>query len=242
MPAERVHVDTNDIIERYHSGESVNAIAIRYGVSRRAIDLRLDRLGIVRRGNADANRLEQSRRTPEQRAAYTAAAHDAVRGVPQTWEHLCRMAIGRQHKPGNVSAAEVIFRDWLIAAGLQPIQQQAIGPYNCDLGIAPVAVEIFGGNWHASGDHAARLPERSRYILNAGWSLLIIWVDGRNFPLTIHAAKHAITMYKASRIDPSTVGQYRVIRGTGEFVTAGRGQIDDASGIRPSRSRKDRRT
>jgi hypothetical protein len=104
--------------------------------------------------------------------------------------------------------------------GVSCIQQQAIGPYNCDLGAFPVAVEIFGGNWHFSGAHLARSEERTRYLLNAGWHVLMVQATA-NHPIDAATADYIAVYVKEARRDLSVLREYRVIRGAGETIAGG---------------------
>ena len=72
--------------------------------------------------------------------------------------------------------------------GVGVIYQKAIGPYNADLAIGTVAVEVLGGQWHRIKHHGKRL----RYILDAGWDVIYIWVDAKHFPLGPGAAEYVI--------------------------------------------------
>ena len=74
MPRKIPPVNTNDLIKSYLAGESQNSIAKRIGVSRDAIRRIIVSNGVKVRGNADANRLMMTHRTPEENATNTTAA------------------------------------------------------------------------------------------------------------------------------------------------------------------------
>jgi hypothetical protein len=112
--------------------------------------------------------------------------------------------------------------------GIPTIAQQAIGPYNCDLGAYPVAVEVFGGGWHWYGDHVAIVPKRFRYILDAGWHILAVKIDAA-FPLTSVTADYIAAYIQQARSDPSSRREYRVIRGAGETLASGSADDDQIS-------------
>ena len=114
--------------------------------------------------------------------------------------------------------------NFLLIEASQPTPQHAIGPYNCDLGAYPVAVEIFGGNWHWSGRHLLRSPERFRYILNAGWHILVLHIT-RRCPVTIEIADYVAAYVDETRRDPARRREYRVVGRAGELLTAG--SVDD---------------
>jgi hypothetical protein len=65
-----------------------------------------------------------------------------------------------------------------------------------------------------------RAPERIRYILNAGWHLLMVRID-RTAPFADATADYIISYVKRARRHPSAPRQYRVIRRAGELVASG---------------------
>lgn len=212
----RVDADSLVIISRYLSGVSENVIAHDYGVSRNVIATRLRRWNVARRSITEANRLEQASRTPEQRRANAAAAHDAARGSTHSVEHRSKIALVRQDTLVPTAAEQSVI-DML--AALRPVAQRAIGPYNVDIGIAPIAVEINVGHWHGSGRHADRVARRSEHILDAGWHLVLVWITDV-LPLTTGCGDYLIAFHKKARRNPSAQREYRVIGGGGEDCTA----------------------
>ena len=91
----------------------------------------------------------------------------------------------------------------LTAGGLAPAIQIACGTYNLDIAVHPVAVEIHGGAWHGYGTHGAGAIQRSRYILDAGWTLIVIWVNERRHPLSAAAADYVVALREESERDPA---------------------------------------
>lgn len=233
MGRERVSLPTDKLVEMYLSGESENSIAAKYETSRTVIRNRLLKAGIAIRGQADANRLMMSQRTPEEIARFTAPMHIAARGKKRTFEQLCNGAIGKERSLSHASADELLFASWLTERGLTPIPQKATGPYNIDVAVHPVAVEIYGGGWHAYGDHAARSHKRFEYILNNGWAAVVIWVYKRDRPLTVQAADYVVAFLEQVRSNPALIGQYRVILGDGQDVTIDGTNLDYVS-VKPS--------
>lgn len=224
-------VDT--LVSLYASGISENALAARYGVSRPVIRRRLAEAHVTIRDPLAANRLMMRGRSGEENRRNTEAAHRASRGRHPSLEERMKVARGRQRTGAGASPTEGRLAAMLLDRGIATIAQQAIGPYNCDLGAAPVAVEIFGGDWHWHGRHLLRTPERFRYILNAGWHIIVIHVTIRRHPLTAEAADDVAAFIQQARRDPAARREYRMIRGTGEFVTAGSFD-DDPSAIIPT--------
>lgn len=231
---------TGDICAAYEAGMSENELARTHGTTRNTIGKILRYGGVQRRTMTEANRLMAAGRTPEENARNSEAAHAAVRGVKHTWEQRCSIAKGN-HGRVTCWATELVYEAWLRLRDIQCVTQHAIGPYNCDLAAEPVAVEIFGGQWHGSGKHAASFAERGHYILDQGWALVIVWVDQQSQRLGEASADYVASFIKEARSDPALRGQYRVIWGDGEVVpTAGR-QLDDFASVPPRRSRQDSR-
>ena len=231
---------TGDICDAYLAGVSENELAKTHGIPRTKVGTILRYAGIPRRDQATANRLMVAARTPEENVRNTEAAHAAVRGVKHTWDRRCASAQRRHGQPPAV-ATELLYAAWLRLRGIATVPQHAIGPYNCDLGAEPVAVEIFGGNWHGHGKHAAKFAERGHYILDQGWALVIVWVDQVKQCLTEASADYLAAFVEEARRDPSLRGQYRVVWGDGEEVPTAGKQLDDFASVPPRRGRTDSR-
>ena len=207
----------NEIISLYLSGTSQKQLSIRFNVSRSSILKRLIDAGIDIRGIKSANTLRSSQYTTQEKIKMTMAAHIAARGRKVSWQTKCLHANTIQNKPSNVSAEEIKLSKFLKQRNIDYIPQQAIGGYNCDIGAYPIAVEVFGGEWHFHGRHADRLRERIKYILNSGWSIYII--IGK---ITSIVANNCVSYIEHVRGQKSSVREYRVIRSTGKLLATGR--------------------
>ncbi|MFF9309895.1 hypothetical protein ACF1BS_03200 [Streptomyces sp. NPDC014748] len=205
-----------EIVSAYVAGESELTLAQRYGVERNVVRRRLEEAGVEIRNRSEANTNRMARLTPEERAAQTAAAHAAMRGrrVPEK-ERLLRAA-RREETLSHASAREGVFAAHL-ETSLPVTPQKAIGPYNVDFAVGPIAVEILGGSWHAYKPYHA---ERTPYILNQGWHMLFIW-DRPKAPLCIEAAEYVVAWAQKASGNPAAVRQYRVIRGDAKLVASG---------------------
>jgi very-short-patch-repair endonuclease len=225
------------ICTAYADGASENELAKMHECSRIIIKKILERHGVPRRDNADANRLMMADRTPEENARNSRAAHDAVRGSVKTWEQRSELA-KRRHGTVPPYATELLYAAWLRLHGLKIVHQHAIGPYNCDLTIPAVgvAVEIFGGNWHGTGKHAGMFAERAQYILDQGWALVIVWVDQVKKRLSEASANYIASLAEQAGRDPSLRGQYRVIWGDGEVVPTEGRHLDELAAVPAHRS------
>lgn len=206
-------VDDDAIVAAYRDGASCKAVATRFGISRPTIASILVRRGIPVRGRSEASFLRMARTSPERRREITQAAHAAVRGVPHSEEHRAKLARTRQARRFKISPVETELCEMLKAKGLDPIQQLAMGRYNVDVALeeSSIAVEVFGGHWHASGAHAARYRERTDYILDRGWLPVMLWVT-KAFPLTVAAADYLVTLHESRRLHEPVDRQEKVIR------------------------------
>lgn len=214
-----------DTLQRYRAGESVLSIARRLGVSRPVITRYLLREGAEIRGPSDSMRVRAAQMTAGERSALAAAAHAAIRGKRRSDASLAGRALARQHQPPPPSPGEAALAAWLSERGLQVTPELAVGKYNLDLAIAGsrIGVEVLGGHWHHdSARHCHRIP----YLLGAGWHLLYVW-NTRRQPLAPAAADYIHSFAEQSCRDPAAIRQYRVIRGDGELVAAGRAGDDD---------------
>lgn len=221
------------IVDRYTSGESEKAIADSLIVSRQVIRRILQNTGTKIRGIHEANTLMMSQRTPEEHRRNTARANTSVRGIPQTYELSCKLAKSRQRNmTAHICKSEQIVIDALRNCGIDVTPQKAVGRYNIDIAIEKfsIAVEIFGGNWHAYGRHAARFRKRFDFLLDCGWLPIIIW-DCATYPLTSGAVEYIISVYeRLSRGEPIR-RQEHVIRGDGNPTGIGQSQLDYRAAI-----------
>lgn len=212
--------NTDDLITAYLGGKSEYALSLERGVATNVIRRILLENGITPRSHSAAGLVRAAQMTDSERKAQVAAAHVAATGREKTFAEKCLTAESRQKNGTTISSYERTLSTMLLDRGIESIHQQAIGPYNCDLGISPVAVEVFGGHWHWAGDHLRRTPKRINYFLDAGWHILIIPV-GKSSPLTAKVADYVVAYIENARRNPSAPREYRVVWRAGEFVTIG---------------------
>src|SRR5258708_5771589 len=170
------HADIADeAIALFQSGMSVKAIASRFNVARHVITRHLKIAGITPRNRSESMYLRMSQTNSDERVALTRASHAARKAMLTPEEWGIRQALAKQTNLSKVGDGEKLFIQWLSERGVvNCIPQQAVGKYNLDIGVAPIAVEI----------------------------------------------------HETAKSDPSPVGQYRVIRGSGQFVAQGRGDLN----------------
>lgn len=232
--ARQVFATRHRVVERYAAGESVNALAASLGVTRAYVGRVLDDAGVERRGSAGANRLMMQTRTPEENRRNAAAAHQAVRGRKRSIAERSKGAQTRERLQTHVSDHERWLAEQLRQRGLDVVPQKAVGPYNVDVATGTVAVEVFGGGWHAYGMHRARGPERLRYILDQGWNLVIVWTSASRWAFTDAATDYIVAFAEEASRNPSMRGEYRVIWGDGKPAPADSLDVDDLT-LKPTR-------
>ena len=234
----RYDLDVNDLVNRYLAGESEKALADSLGVSRTVIRRRLIETDTPIRGRSEAETLKWARMSETERARQVTAAHMASRGrTASTRERIRIAATVETNWRSHITPDEDRLLGWLEARGVDVVPQQQVHVYNCDLGTFPVAVEVFGGNYHWMGRHKARLSERFRCFFDAGWHVLVVHVTA-NHPLSESAANHIVTYLESARRNPSARREYRMIRGESEpmLICTENDQIPD---VYPFTSRRD---
>lgn len=224
-----------DAIARYLGGESELALASSCGVSRTTVRRWLKEAAIPIRGRSEAGVNRASHMTAEQRSQQAAAAHAAVRGVPMSASSKRRRAETMERLGRYGSDSEQSVAEFVEARGWKAIPQKAVGIYNVDLAVETVAVEVLGGEWHASKPGHSK---RTKDILDAGWHIAFIW-DTPNFPLEVErAGDRLITFLERTRRSPAGSREYWVIRGDGQLVTAGTTENDSFAFIPAARGSK----
>jgi len=225
----RISIDTDNLVKLYLSGISQFELGKIFNVSRTVVHRRLIENGIVIRNIPDAAVIRDAKIPIEVKRQRFIKAQQACIGRIVTEREKTLRANSRQSSCKQ-SASEILFCDWLTQRGYKIIPQQAIGFYNVDIGIFPIAIEILGGSWHASKPIHA---ERTRYILNKGWSMIFIWVNGRRSPLVSSVTDYVISRLEFLRQNPSIVSQYWVIRGDGKELSTGSIDSDNISIVVP---------
>ncbi len=218
----RVHVDEMLLVSMYESGMSINALAKHFNVARTAIIPRLNRLGVILRSRSDQEHIKWDRMTSEQRQNQYSQAHNAARGRVVTTATKTKHALTVQKKRLHISDTEHALREMLHARGIDSTPQKAVGPYNIDLAVPPVAIEIWGGRWHWSGRHHARCEQRLRYLMENGWHVLILPIIPPRWLLEDSVVDFVVAQIQdmAPKSDP--LREYKVIWGAGAMVFSGR--------------------
>ena len=187
------------------------------------------------------NKRRWARMTRAERDATVAAAHAATRGSKHSREFRISIANAIERR-ARMTPLERRVRLACAQRGLKLTPQVAVGPYNCDLGAYPIAVEVFGGHHHTFGRQLARLPRRLREFLDREWRVVMLVIDDhRRIHLADDTVRDFIAWAKHIRPQPPAPGEYRVIRGTGEILAEGGREFDEATLILAIRHSLDRR-
>lgn len=231
-PRKTLNLPAEQIVRQYLAGASENALSQQYGISRGPIARILTEAGVERRDMSEAGTIRSAKMTPGERRQQTAAAHRAarMRRTPQIdkLRRALRIELAGQHGSAGESRLIEMLREY----GHQPIPQRAIGPYNVDLALLPVAVEVLGGGWHSiKATHAERAP----YILDEGWHLVMVWDYEGLSSLGKGAAEYLVAFVEQMRRNPPATCQYRVITGQGQLLAASGREDDEFPLVPPPR-------
>jgi len=235
-------IDLEELRRLYLAGMSELDVSKLFGVTRPRIRNCLLKLGIKPRGRSAAALNRQRQLSPQQRLALAERAHAAVRGIPKSEEHLCKIALARQKRPIQVGPSERTIQKWLEALGAETVPQKAIGRYNIDVALTEsrIAVEIFGGWWHAAGRHAIRFRPRIEYLADRGWHTVIVWITTRH-RLAYPVAENIFALHQAVCEGESIGRQEHVMRGDGYIAPIGKAKAHNGSivtGFNPGNSNR----
>jgi very-short-patch-repair endonuclease len=235
----RINIDADELIRLYNSGISVKALGKHFGCNATVIKSRLIENGVTIRGRSDAMYTRMAQTTTEERIRLTAAAHSAIRGKCHTEEHMEKIAATRERRQTFISRSEEILADMLRERGFPCTLQKAFGKYNVDISLDefPVIVEVNGGGWHTYGKHAARYAERTKYLLDSGVDVIIIWVNGKSIPLESGAADYIITISRELCREKTMRGKEHMIWGNGKSTSVGQRKFNNLPVIPSSECR-----
>lgn len=225
-----------DLAERYGRGDSVLQIAAECEVSRNVVTRWLTEASLEVRSSSEASTLRLQRMTPAERSALTEAAHEAIRSSERTnaWQEAIAQGRERVQYGGRTSPGADRLCAHLDASCTPYLREKAVGRYNIDIALtdANIAVEVLGGNWHGSkAIHARRTP----YILNAGWDLIFVW-DVQACEIGPGALEYILSYAQLPSRNPSSGGEYRVIRGDGQLLATGKADDDEFPLIPPPKA------
>lgn len=226
------------VVERYESGTSVYELAGIYGVSRPTVVRWLTDAGVTIRDRSTAGLVRASKMTPEERDAKAAAAHVAATGRRHTVAEKVKHARTTEANAtlDRCSSGERLIAEYFIAHGFEVTLEKAVHIYNLDIAIGDrFAVEVQGGNWHSMKKKRREDVKRLEYLMSAGWRIAYVW-DTNVIPITEAAAEKCVSIMKMTGVDPSSDGEYWVVRGDGKVTTCARRYIDDLALVLPTQA------
>lgn len=207
----KINLPVDDIQSMYEDGQSENAISKHFGVSRNVIRKRFLELGINPRSQSESEKLKWRQMDEKTRSNQVKNAHDAVRGSVKTMASKISLAKAREKLKYDhlIGFGELEFCELLTNRGIDFTHQKAIGPYNVDVAIGNIAVELTG----YLGRYTMFNPKeinRSAKLLESGYHVLGVEFD--SIDTLIHCADEIISYINlASRLKPLD-RQYWVIR------------------------------
>lgn len=217
----RVPLTTEAVAADYGTGNiSIKQLARKYGVCRDVIYRRLKEAGITPRNRSESMYLRMSQTPLEERIKLAAHANDTVRNMPAEFHkgNAIKQAISKQRNLSKIGILEETFIKALDEVGMNPVWQQACGPYNIDIACGNIAIEI-----HNSPRHPHTYPfyvKRIEYLLKRGWTVVYIKF-GQGVTIDETTLNKIVTVCKAASFYPAECAEYWMVRGTGEFLAAG---------------------
>lgn len=216
----------------YDSGYSVLNMSKTLGCERNTILLCMNKLVLKPRTGSEAMTLRFSKASPDYIKKITKAAHDAVRGKKRPEHELVKRALIHQTNSARFGKLEKTFLNGCLKRGLDAIHQLPVYTYNVDIGIGRVAVEIH----NSSGDafRVPRLKNRIVHLAYCGFRCFYINVHGID-TISDSVYDQLITFINEPCSLPTNIGQYRMIRGNGEFMFRTDFNLDHFTDIMPSK-------
>lgn len=219
----------DDLLALYNSGLWKNEIAVRIGISESAVGRYLSFLGVpIAENSSQAVKRIHERGGKEWSISVSDSAHKAVKGIKRTEESLMQRAYTLETIGRFGSITERLLFDMLVERGVNPVPQKAFSKYNIDLMIGNVAVEITGRGRKPKDIPA--IKERIKLLLNSGYSMIWVWAN-KSFPIETGAADYIVSYCQELSLNPSIVGEYRVIRRDGKLISCGGPDSDDFPGV-----------
>lgn len=213
------HINFKDLAERYLSGVSMEKLAAETGMKYTTIKDHFLKDGVQLRTIQQRNKTRYSGTTLSCRRKLTEKANRTMRGRPMLRTAMEKGALtrskGRCRSGAMIGKYERELLPFLRDRGFEVTPQKSVGPYNVDIAVGSVAVEISTMTNHPALNTA--FSKRTKYLIKSGYTVMYIWASGRFFPRAVTADK-VIAMAKFAQRNPTSVRKYRVIRGTGQHV------------------------
>jgi len=209
-------LDSAVLVARYQKGESVNAIAQRFGVSRRAIERRLLSEGVELRSQSEAERVKWARMPALRRAEQVAAAHAAARVKLRGRQPSIASRIAKSlawEREGALTWGEFCVSLCLCAGHLDHTAQKSVRTYNIDLALEAecVAVEVLSSRPDRVA--GAALRKKLEYLFDRGWFVLFVALDPKAPGTDFDAiTRDLVAWTERARRGKALAGKYGMIR------------------------------
>lgn len=205
--------DFDDLVARYLAGTSFLQLSKESGIGRNVLTNAFKRANIPLRTASEQERIKWSLLKTDRAKVVRQMQGSWLgrRGQKDSLEVKIRRAHATYTRLKGVGKWESEIVTLLRARGLNVLPQLPIGTYNVDFAIDPprIAVEVQTA-WLRGGKSTK--PERLNYILDQGWTLVIVYLPKRGpvptIPL-IAEKLHALAELRSS--DPTLAGQYLMI-------------------------------
>lgn len=184
----------------YLGGDSVVSLARQFNCSQGTIRRILRAANISLRGWSEAGRTRWDRNPDSASLEGLAKGRLSRTGVPLPAQSLERRALAHQRSRQNrIGRGEKALERYLRELGHNPTPQLAVGKYNIDLALRPLAIEVHTDSHHPI--RRGRLLKRTEYLESLGWIVCFVWLS----------SKQIVTRTTARRLD----GFYHLISGLG---------------------------
>ena len=221
MPPKINFPNPDQLVALYLSGTSINQLSNKLGYGRPAVTRFLRERGVPLRSQSESElvKWERLKHDPVAVRRQLSAAWKASRNRTDSTISKERRALGVFKTAAKQGAYDLRIATLLAVYSWDVSLQVAVGIYNVDLAIGKprVAVEIQCSRHRHPQSSLA--PKRIEYILDRGWSVLIVYVRQHAVPDLPRVAEKIHSFFQLASRDPSLVGQYGVIGRDGQPVT-----------------------
>lgn len=234
----RTDIAVDSLLADYDAGASVLALSRKYRLARSGVVRRIEESGRKVRSRSEANRLRMQALSFPERAELAKAANSARRklggGQSVTYREPKYIGAGdrriaaekasrtRYQTRSTAWETEDVVIDALLSRGLEVDLQVPVGTYNVDIAVGAVAVEV-----HTSPGNPvrhSRLVRRSVNLIEAGWSICYVWIT-KAHPFIEAGADELVAHLEVLRLNPSSLGEQRVVRGSGDLASVHRADL-----------------
>lgn len=207
---ERIDNLGEQMVSMYQNGESENAVAKFFEVSRNVVRRQLERFNVKPRTQSEAESLKWSKMAEEQRKIQTSSAHKASKGVPKSTDAKITIAKARERIKYDylIGPGEIKFIQQLINRGIDFVHQKAVKFYNVDVAVGNIAVELTASRCRYTNFNPKEI-KRAKNLLECGFHTLAVQFDTEE--TLVECTDDIIrTIYEMSSLEPF-VSQYWVI-------------------------------